>query len=78
MSGEIAISTIVISESYNYNYLIGIIILLIGFVFSITGVYFIAKWIAPGLEIDPNKAASVALVSSIVNMLLWFISLIVV
>ena len=66
MSGEIAL------------FAIGGITLVIGLIFAIIGVYFIAKWIAPGLEIDPDKAASVALVSSIINMLLWFISLIVV
>jgi len=62
MSGEIAAL-----------FAIGGITLIIGLIFAIIGVYFIAKWIAPGLGIDPSKAASVALVSSIANMLLWFI-----
>ena len=48
---------------------LGGVTLLIGLV----GIYLVAKWIAPGLGIDPGKAAIVALVASIANMILWLV-----
>ena len=52
---------------------LGGVTLLIGLIFAIVGVYFVAKWIAPGLGIDPDKAAIVALVASIANTILWLV-----
>ena len=52
---------------------LGGITLLIGLIFATVGIYFVAKWIAPGLGIDPDKAAVVALVASIANTILLFV-----
>ena len=46
-------------------------VLLIKLVFATIGIYFIAKWIAPLLGVNSNKAAIVALVASIANIVLW-------
>ena len=54
-------------------FVLGVIILLIGLILATVGIYFVAKWIAPGLGIDPDRAATVALVASIANMILWLV-----
>lgn len=61
------------SEEAAVLFALGGITLLIGLILATVGIYFVAKWIAPGLGIDPDRAATVALVASIANMILWLV-----
>jgi len=59
-----------------FLFALGVIMLLIGFIFATVGIYSVAKLIAPDLGIDPDKAARVAFAASIANKILWTMLLI--